>query len=622
MDSEDKKKSCGTRFIIWYRNDLRTVLNDAKYPLLFTAWIAVFIAGFIGFSEIYPRESAPMVFYLTTQIFVLPGGNFQSSPSLILSIARVGATTLLYLSLIALVAHSFYTQLELLWVRLLTRNHIVVCGLGDIGSIVVRNSFTTNAVPIVVIETDPAHRDIEWCRSHGIPVVIGSAAEKSALEQAGIKSARAIYVATGSDEINAKVIATLFEMNLARADPLTCYVHIIDPNFTNLLRVPQLAVSGITPVHLEFFNIFQIANFCVLECLPDLIPPNKVPPDRHVLIIGLGRMGEGLLIELAKRWQQTYPGKVENRIRITVIDRNAIRKKAILQTRYTSLSDYCEIMPCEIDINSPDFFEGHYLDVPGRKDPPDAIFICLSDETMNFSAGLYLNQKLQDTAVPIIIRTVHSTGLAHFFNKICPKHTEEYKNIHAFPLVSCSCCIESLIGMNELIARSIHRHYILMRTREGGTPDTDPAMKPWRKLNNEYKEASRSQAANIQRALQPHGYSIVARTDWGEPLMVFSDAEVEMMAEMEHDRWWNDKVKRGWTPGPRDLGEKTSPYLIPYDQLDERTKDYDRNFIRLYPEILAMVDLTIRRNPKVRADEAGSPATIWSCSVPPSGTRK
>lgn len=610
----ENKKSLWTRFIIWYRNSIRPVLDAYKYLILLFGWIVVFVAGYLGISELNPTESIAGILTITMQVFLTPTGNLQVSSSLLLNIARAGAILLLYISIIAFVAHWFYYQLELLWLRVFTRDHIVVCGLGHVGSIVTRNILATRSVSIVVIEIDPTNKEIEWCKSRGITVITGNANDRRTLEQAHITSAQAVYVATGSDEINATIVANIHEIIPCRKDTLHCYVHIIDPNFTNLLRAPQMAASGIKPVSLDFFNIYQIANFCVLDCVPDLIPVSPLPPDRHILIIGLGNMGEGLIIEVAKRWMQAFgkcPGK---KIKISVIDRNAARKKAILETRYPRLHEYCKIVPWSIDIQSPEFYEGHFLDNPDEKKPLNAAFLCLSDESLNFSTGLYLNQKLQDNHIPIIIRTIHSTGLAHFFNQICGKNAEEYKNIHPFPLVSCTCCIESLIGMNELIARSIHRNYIAMRIREGASADKDPAMEHWQTLDIEYREASRSQAANIKRALQENGYSIVSRTDWDEPLVEFPEAELEKMAELEHDRWWDQKVKRGWTPGPRELGKKTSPYLIPYDQLDERTKGYDRDFIRLYPEILAMVDLSIRRNKNESGDRSQTPVIAWVCS--------
>jgi hypothetical protein len=99
-----------------------------------------------------------------------------------------------------------------------------------------------------------------------------------------------------------------------------------------------------------------------------------------------------------------------------------------------------------------------------------------------------------------------------------------------------------------------------------------------------------------------------------ELLVEFSVYEVEKMAEMEHDRWWDERVKRGWKPGPRSPGNRTGPYLNPCDQLDERTKGYDRDFIRSYPKILEMVDLSIRRNNHEPEELLQTPAVAWVCS--------
>jgi hypothetical protein len=108
--------------------------------------------------------------------------------------------------------------------------------------------------------------------------------------------------------------------------------------------------------------------------------------DRHILIIGLGNMGEGLITEVAQRWMQSYGKNPAKKITITVIDRNAARKKAILETRYPRLSDYCEIIPCSIDLYSPEFYEGRYLEDPGKKKPLNAAFLCLRRAFASFSS--------------------------------------------------------------------------------------------------------------------------------------------------------------------------------------------------------------------------------------------
>lgn len=50
---------------------------------------------------------------------------------------------------------------------------------------------------------------------------------------------------------------------------------------------------------------------------------------------------------------------------------------------------------------------------------------------------------------------------------------------------------------------------------------------------------------------------------------------------MEHDRWCEDKIIKGWIYGPEpDFELKTSPYLVPWEELSEGVKDYDRNTVR------------------------------------------
>lgn len=52
----------------------------------------------------------------------------------------------------------------------------------------------------------------------------------------------------------------------------------------------------------------------------------------------------------------------------------------------------------------------------------------------------------------------------------------------------------------------------------------------------------------------------------------------ERMAENVHDVWAKTRIEQGWTYGPeRDDANKKHPCLVPYDQLPEEEKVYDRN---------------------------------------------
>ena len=52
----------------------------------------------------------------------------------------------------------------------------------------------------------------------------------------------------------------------------------------------------------------------------------------------------------------------------------------------------------------------------------------------------------------------------------------------------------------------------------------------------------------------------------------------ERMAERVHDVWAEERIRQGWSYGEqRDDVLKKHPCLIPYDELPEEEKIYDRN---------------------------------------------
>ncbi len=53
---------------------------------------------------------------------------------------------------------------------------------------------------------------------------------------------------------------------------------------------------------------------------------------------------------------------------------------------------------------------------------------------------------------------------------------------------------------------------------------------------------------------------------------------VELIAKNVHEVWAEGRVKEGWTYGKvKDSAKKTTPCLVPYEELSEQEKDYDRN---------------------------------------------
>lgn len=52
----------------------------------------------------------------------------------------------------------------------------------------------------------------------------------------------------------------------------------------------------------------------------------------------------------------------------------------------------------------------------------------------------------------------------------------------------------------------------------------------------------------------------------------------EQIAKNVHEVWAKSRIDEGWVYGPnRDNQAKTTPCLVPYEELPESEKDYDRN---------------------------------------------
>ena len=90
------------------------------------------------------------------------------------------------------------------------QQHVIVCGYGRFGRAVVEE-LTHKAVPMVVIETDPAKQ--AELDAVGALHVLGSALEDAVLDDAGVSAARAIIVATGSDADNVYITLSAREKN-------------------------------------------------------------------------------------------------------------------------------------------------------------------------------------------------------------------------------------------------------------------------------------------------------------------------------------------------------------------------------------------------------------------------
>lgn len=151
-------------------------------------------------------------------------------------------------------------------------------------------------------------------------------------------------------------------------------------------------------------------------------------------------------------------------------------------------------------------------------------------------------------------------------------------------------------GTRELVARAIHEHYLENERKAGQTPETNTSMVPWNELPNRLKDSNIRQADTIWKMLHHIHCTIALSSGDKEPLFAFSDNEVELLAEMEHERWVDERVKKGWVyVGNRDDMQKIHDCILDWADLSDTQRMKDRNAVRALPAILAKVYLKIVR---------------------------
>ena len=295
---------------------------------------------------------------------------------------------------------------------------------------------------------------------------------------------------------------------------------------------------------------------------------------------GAGKLGERVVLHAAKRWKE-LPIETHEKLKISIIDREAKQKKDLYYLRYPYLEKVCQIIPLEMDIESKDFEKGHFLftDKDKKECKPGIIYICLGNDSFALSVALDLRHRLRDHDIPIVVRMARELGLASLFTG----KAHGFHRLHVFGLLDRVLKPELLLmGTHESLAHSIHQEYLRNQSALGDTPETNPSLVPWEKLPETLKESNRRQADYIGVKLKQIDYYIIPMTDLNAEPIEFTPGEVEIMAKMEHDHWMEERLKDGWkyAPGLKDNEKKTHPSLVSWEKLSEQEREKDRNTVR------------------------------------------
>jgi hypothetical protein len=160
------------------------------------------------------------------------------------------------------------------------------------------------------------------------------------------------------------------------------------------------------------------------------------------------------------------------------------------------------------------------------------------------------------------------------------------------PVLSDEIVARPVLADMERLAKAIHELYNEKQLeRYPGKPLKYP---DFDNLTDSLKYSNLRQAMDIPEKLRLMGFCIRPANSPGERVLNIPEEYIEYVAELEHQAWVNERKSTGWVAGESvNVEEKTTPYLVPYDELPDDIKQLDRDPVQNIPELLKRIGMAV-----------------------------
>jgi voltage-gated potassium channel Kch len=561
-----------------WRGTQRPIWHDVRPVALGLAVVAVFVLGTRGYQQLELGEGEHYGFWdafvRSVRLFGFEGSFEGHLPTELKVAALLGPALVTYAAVIAFLRLS-RERAQLLSVRLFARDHVVVAGLGEIGSHLVK-TFHDARVQVVGIEIDEAAALASGARQHGVPVILGDAADPTILERAQVRRARHLLVTCGDDmrDVNVALAARRCAAD-RRGGVLSVLAHIADVELWRRLTAETVA-NPQPHARLEFFNVPGVAARVAVERHSPFAAASP-----RIAVVGLGDLGESVLLHAASRWRELRPTP-DARLVVVAAAPDAAATLERLCERNPGLAELCALQPHEGEVDD-------LLDA-GR---PDVVYLCLPP-SQTLAAGLALHRRAS-AGVPIVALVPHSDAA-----RVFRQSEGGFADLEVFGILDSVVTPALLVhGTTELLARARHAAYVRCEEARGESAATNPSIRPWDELDESLRESNRRAADGISDWLEAAGLTVLPAPRFAAagPEFAFDGEQVERLARLEHERWAADLRADGWRPtaGAKDPARKLHPLLdVPWEGLDDVNRDRDREPVRLLPQMLLAVGLELR----------------------------
>lgn len=453
-----------------------------------------------------------------------------------------------------------------------------------------------NSVVLALPDVDEGQRSRLW--QAGVRVVTGPLPLASLLIATGAKRARMLVSMRDDHAQNiALAHAALSPATANSALEVRC---MIEPLAVRRdFKVEDYFEAAVLP-RIRTFNESDILARRLLRIHP---PDEPVAQSDsigvHVIVVGLGSIGQSILVQLARVGHYRSGRKPK----VTVIDRHVGDRWREVRQAYPTLEQWLHVETVENRLEDIGLEQVRRWLADER--PVTLAYVCTKNEIANLRIARLLLKRGQgqtgENSFPAKVVALDPPGgcvLTDF-----AVHGDHAGRFHLFSLLRGT---GGFLGeVDDDRARQFHAGYCardneMVRSQPGRPPAL--SNRPWEALDESLRNANRMTADHFEVKMRAIGCQIVPREGNTRPVVTLQGDELELLSRMDHDRWWADRSLDGWRHGlVRDNTAKVHPNMVPYEELTEPIKQLDRDSVLQMVEILAQEGLVIVRAPATDA---------------------
>jgi hypothetical protein len=533
-----------------------------------------------------PRLTGPTIFYLAIQLLILQSGLVTGPVPPMLEAARFLGPVFAGIAAITTFLSLFANRLAS-WRLGLLREHVVVCGHGLKGSVVV-DDLLERGLPVVIVEQRELGTSADSLHERGALVVTGDATDPAVLNRAGCGRARYIIVLCGDDVANIVVAGHVDQLPPATPGKApSIYVHLQEPELQSMLQ-SEAGDRSVERKAWQFFSMYEyehaartlLAEYFVFdrETVARRTHPREalvVPGHEPCLaLIGDSLLVDSLVENLVVAWEPRWLRRKEQ-LRLVIIGEQVEERLSRLRGRLPNLDDVFQIEPAH----------GRFTDLSlderqRRLIGVTTAFVCYENDAEAVTEALAVYRQTAGQPTRVIVSFNRRFGLAQLVTRsdITTSLAAAEERIFAFLLAEASrladLLLDDLIGR---LAEHVYNDWLEERRKEGATAATNEFLDQTNAAAQAVaRRSSRKQAQHMMHKLKLVGCTIHLPIGRSPRRFTFTDDERFRLAILEHDRWNDERLLDGWEVGPKtDRSGQVSKDLVPWDRLSEKSKEYD-----------------------------------------------